>query len=93
MTTAQLTVDSRENILVDSQHMETLEKLQYLEDSSKYSRRTEETVVTVRPKFLGPLKGTNRIREVSVNNYNIIADICKITNNLCNNNISFILYK
>uniref|UniRef100_A0A182WJ15 Ig-like domain-containing protein n=1 Tax=Anopheles minimus TaxID=112268 RepID=A0A182WJ15_9DIPT len=65
---ARLTVLTRQDIIVDSQtsHM-GMEKIQYLEDSSRYTRTTQEQVeqqvVQPQPRFLGPLKGTNRIVE------------------------------
>lgn len=64
--TGKLTVVSRQDIIVDSQtsHM-GMEKLQYLEDSSRYTRTTQEEqqVVQTAPRFLGPLKATNKIVE------------------------------
>ncbi|XP_055645258.1 titin-like, partial [Toxorhynchites rutilus septentrionalis] len=64
--TARLTVVTRQDIIVDSQtsHM-GMEKIQYLEDSSKYTRTTQEEqqVITTAPRFLGPLKATNKIVE------------------------------
>nr|CAD7404271.1 unnamed protein product [Timema cristinae] len=63
-TSAQMTVVSKKDIIYDSQHPGGLEKIQYLEDSSRYGRTTqEETTVTQKPRFLGPLKGTNKIVE------------------------------
>lgn len=63
-TSARLTIISKKDIVSDTQHPKGLEKLQYLEDSSKYSRSQEEEVkVTQKPRFLGPLKGTNKILE------------------------------
>ncbi|GLH07319.1 LOW QUALITY PROTEIN: Titin [Gryllus bimaculatus] len=62
-TTARLTVLSKQDIILDSQHPGGLEKIQYLEDS-RYSRSLhEETTATQKPRFLGPLKGTNKIVE------------------------------
>lgn len=63
-TTAKLTVISKQDILLETQHPEGLEKIRYLEDDSRYARK-EETVtsVTIKPRFLGPLKGTNKIVE------------------------------
>ncbi|XP_042888253.1 titin-like isoform X7 [Penaeus japonicus] len=63
--TAQLTVLSKTDTEVETQYQETVAKMQYLEDSSRYQRtETEETsAVTMPPKFLGPLKGTNKIVE------------------------------
>lgn len=63
-TNAKLSVVTKNDIVYESQHQEGLEKIQTLEDSSRYSRRTEEEVnVTQQPRFLGPLKGTNKILE------------------------------
>uniref|UniRef100_A0A0K8UMS0 Regulatory protein zeste n=1 Tax=Bactrocera latifrons TaxID=174628 RepID=A0A0K8UMS0_BACLA len=63
-TTAQLTVLSKKDIVSDSQHPGGLEKLQHLEDSARYGRtEEEETKVTQIPRFLGPMKGTNKILE------------------------------
>lgn len=63
-TTAQLSVVSKKDIVMDSQHPGGLEKIQYLEDSSRYNRtQQEEVTVTQKPRFLGPLKGTNKIVE------------------------------
>ncbi|PSN37209.1 Titin, partial [Blattella germanica] len=63
-TSAQLTVVSKKDIILESQHPGGLEKIQYLEDSSRYDRSTrEETTVTQKPRFMGPLKGTNKIVE------------------------------
>lgn len=63
-TTAQLSVVSKKDILVDSQHPGGLQKIQHLEDSSRYARREQEEVtVTQKPRFMGPLKGTNKIVE------------------------------
>lgn len=63
-TTAQLSVVSRKDISFDSQHPGGLEKIQHLEDSSRYNRTSkEEEKVTQKPRFLGPLKGTNKIVE------------------------------
>lgn len=50
---------------VDTEYQQTAMKMQFLEDASRYQRvETEETTVsTMPPKFLGPLKGTNKILE------------------------------
>lgn len=63
--TAQLTVLSKTDTEVETQYQETVAKMQYLEDSTRYQKtETEETsAVTIPPKFLGPLKGTNKIVE------------------------------
>lgn len=63
-TSAQMTVLSKENVIFDSQHPGGLQKIQQLEDSSRYARSAaEEVTVTQKPRFLGPLKGTNKIVE------------------------------
>lgn len=63
-TAAKLSVISKQDILLDSQHPEGLEKIRYLEDDSRYARKEETTTsVTIKPRFLGPLKGTNKIVE------------------------------
>jgi titin len=63
-TTAQLTVISKKDILVDTQHPSGLEKIQHLEDSSRTTQsRQEEIIVTDAPRFLGPMKGTSKICE------------------------------
>lgn len=63
-TTAQLSVVSKKDIIFDSQHPTGLQKIQVLEDSSRYNRQQQEEVtVTQKPRFLGPLKGTNKIVE------------------------------
>ncbi|EEB18956.1 conserved hypothetical protein [Pediculus humanus corporis] len=63
-TTAQLTVLGKQDIIFDSQHPGGLQKIQNLEDSSRYERMVkEEQSVTQKPRFLGPLKGTNKIVE------------------------------
>ncbi|XP_045531935.1 titin isoform X5 [Pieris brassicae] len=63
-TSANLTVVTKKDIIAESQHPGGLEKIQYLEDSSRYLKRSEEEVkVTQKPRFLGPLKGTNKIVE------------------------------
>lgn len=63
-TTAQLSVVSKKDIIFDSQHPGGLEKIQHLEDTSRYTRTSKEEVQTTqKPRFLGPLKGTNKIVE------------------------------
>ncbi|KAI5701651.1 hypothetical protein M8J75_011738 [Diaphorina citri] len=63
-TSAKLTVLGKKDIVYDSQYPVGLEQIQYLEDSSRYKRKQEEEVkITQKPRFLGPLKGTNKIVE------------------------------
>lgn len=61
----QLTVISKADQEGESQYEDTVLKMQYLEDSSRFKRTETEDVSTVAipPKFLGPLKGTNKIVE------------------------------
>lgn len=63
--TCNLTVLSKSEQEVETQYEDTVSKMQYLEDSSRFMKtETEETsAVTIPPKFLGPLKGTNKIVE------------------------------
>ena len=63
-TQAQLTVVTKKDVLLESQHPQGLEKIRYLEDDSRYARSVkEETTISIKPRFLGPLKGTNKIVE------------------------------
>ncbi|XP_034137006.1 titin-like isoform X2 [Drosophila guanche] len=63
-TVAQLTVISKNEIVSDSQHPGGLQKIQHLEDSSRYGRREEEEIcINQAPRFLGPMKGTTKILE------------------------------
>jgi len=61
-TVAQLTVISKNEIVSETQHPGGLQKIQHLEDSSRYGRREEEeTYVTTAPRFLGPSCSNLRI--------------------------------
>lgn len=63
-TIANLSVVTKKDIIAESQYPGGLEKIQFLEDSSRYSKRSEEEVKVIqKPRFLGPLKGTNKIVE------------------------------
>lgn len=63
-TSARITVVSKGDISFDSNNPAGLDKIQHLEDTSRYTRRVEEeTNVTQKPLFLGPLKGTTKIIE------------------------------
>ena len=63
-TSANLSVISKKDVVFDTQHPGGLEQIKYLEDSSRFTRTTqEETFMTQQPKFLGPLKGTTKIIE------------------------------
>jgi titin len=59
-----LSVITKNDIIYDSQHPSGLQKIQCLEDSSRYHRKIEEEKqMNQPPRFLGPLKGTNKIVE------------------------------
>lgn len=49
---------AKKDLIFDSEHPESLHKLQYLDDASRYHRREimEEVSVKIRPKFLTQLK-------------------------------------
>lgn len=49
---------AKKDLVFDSEHPESLQKLQYLDDSSRYQRREtmEEVSVKIKPKFLTKLK-------------------------------------
>ncbi|CAL4067925.1 unnamed protein product, partial [Meganyctiphanes norvegica] len=64
VTSATLVVTSKESLLMESQHSEALEKLRFLEDSSRYSKTTtEETMVTTAPRFTVQLSGLTQLWE------------------------------
>lgn len=65
VTSATLIVQSRDSLIVtETQHQTALDKLQYLEDTSRYQRQVEEdTVVTDKPRFVAPLNGPTKLVE------------------------------
>ena len=65
VTSATLIVQSRDSFVVtETQNQNALDKLQYLEDSSRYQRQVEEdTVVTDKPRFVAPLNGPTKLVE------------------------------
>lgn len=68
-TQARMTVITKQDIVVESQNQLGLEKIQMLEDTSRYTRsvtqekKEEEILINIQPRFLGPLKGTTKIIE------------------------------
>lgn len=55
---------AKESLLLESQHKQALQKIQQLEDSTKYQRQEEvETVVTQAPKFTVQLNGPTDLVE------------------------------
>lgn len=63
-TVATLSVVTKNDISFDTTNAAGLQKIHNLEDSSRYHRREEADVeIFQKPRFLGPLKGTNKILE------------------------------
>ncbi|XP_013792410.2 titin-like, partial [Limulus polyphemus] len=63
-SSATLTCQTKQDVVLESQYPEGLEKIQHLEDSSRFQRETyEETTVTQRPKFTEPLVGKDLLVE------------------------------
>ncbi|XP_022243271.1 titin-like [Limulus polyphemus] len=61
---ARLTCIEKKSVVLESQYPEGLEKIQHLEDTSRYQRDVEEeTTVTQRPVFVDALKGKDRVIE------------------------------
>ena len=59
-----MTILSKTDQEVETQFEDTVLKMQFLEDSARMSKTEQtETVSTMAPKFLGPIKGTNKIVE------------------------------
>lgn len=55
---------AKESLLLESQHKQALQKIQMLEDTSRYQRREEaETIVTQPPKFTVQLNGPSDLLE------------------------------
>ena len=55
---------AKQSLLLESQHGDALEKLRYLEDSSRFSKSTtEETVITQAPNFVVKLSGLTNLWE------------------------------
>jgi len=65
VTSATLIVQSSGGSLItETQHQTALDKLQYLEDSSRYQRQVEEDVaVTEKPRFVTNLQGPTKLVE------------------------------
>lgn len=55
---------ARASIISDTQHEGALQKIQYLEDDSRYKRvAAEDTVIAEKPKFGRPLKNIEHLPE------------------------------
>lgn len=57
-------VSAKKDLIMDTQHPGGLEKIQYLEDASRY-RRTEQVdeMITVKPRFVTKPKSLGSMRE------------------------------
>ena len=65
-STAQLSVVSKKDVSTDSQYKDSFEQIQILEESSTRLGKSpyrDENKITDKPRFLNPLKGTNKIVE------------------------------
>lgn len=59
-----ISLAARSSIILDTQHEGALQKIQYLEDDSRYKRtRTEETVIAEKPQFGRPLRNVEHLPE------------------------------
>jgi hypothetical protein len=55
---------ARSSIILDTQHEGALQKIQYLEDDSRYKRtRTEEAIIAEKPQFGRPLRNVEHLPE------------------------------
>ncbi len=64
VTSATMVVQSKDSLITETNHQDALQKLQYLEDSSRYQRVVEEdTVITDVPRFVAPLNGPTKLVE------------------------------
>jgi hypothetical protein len=55
---------AKKDLLLDSQHPSGLEKIQYLEDSSRYKKSEYvDEVVNIKPRFLTKPKSLDNMRE------------------------------
>uniref|UniRef100_T1J5H7 Ig-like domain-containing protein n=1 Tax=Strigamia maritima TaxID=126957 RepID=T1J5H7_STRMM len=61
---AKLTILTSKGIVFETQHPDGLEKIQHLEDTSRYTRRVmEETMIKQIPRFTTPLRGPGQVPE------------------------------
>jgi len=55
---------ARKDLIMESQHPSGLEKIQYLEDSSRYRRtETQDETVKIKPRFTTKPKSLDNMRE------------------------------
>ncbi|RZF33252.1 hypothetical protein LSTR_LSTR014826, partial [Laodelphax striatellus] len=64
VTSCSVKVIAKRDLLLDSQHASSLEKIQYLEDSSRYKKQEFiDEVVTIKPRFITKPKSLENMRE------------------------------
>lgn len=64
VTSCSVRVHAKKDLLLESQHPEGLERIQYLEDASRYKRNElVDEVVNVKPKFITAPKSQENLRE------------------------------
>lgn len=64
VTSCSVRVIAKKDLLLESQHPSGLEKIQYLEDSSRYKRQEYmDEVINVKPRFVTKPKSLERMRE------------------------------
>lgn len=64
VTSCSVKVIAKKDLILDSQHPGGLEKIQYLEDSSRYKRQElSDEVVNIKPRFVTKPKNLENMRE------------------------------
>ena len=64
VTSCSVRVHAKKDLILETQHPEGLERIQYLEDASKYKRREfVDEVVNIKPKFITHPKNQENLRE------------------------------
>lgn len=64
VTSSSVRVVAKSQLILESQHPGGLEKIQYLEDASRYKRREDiDEIVAIRPRFLSKPKPQEGLRE------------------------------
>lgn len=64
VTSCSVRVHAKKDLLLESQHPEGLERIQYLEDASRYKRQEMvDEIVTVKPRFITAPKSQENLRE------------------------------
>lgn len=67
LSSVKLNVSSRSSIIQETQHEGAMEKIQYLEDASRYQRRADEEQFTAeKPQFGRPLRNASVIEGVPI---------------------------